>query len=296
MSMLADIVPLVPSDLIAKIDCPCVNATGYFDRFFNGGTCNNTDALSAALKFDIPCLPSTYGTGCCDHDDNITSECSKGAESPEYCTNQWCYVNKTICYPSKQEMAASICFDGLSYSYTTCNSNEGDFLEYASTKATINVTLTTTIPGSDFPFSYKLEENGDIAEFDGAQYRNSSKKFMGTMMTYVEKLHEISEPNNMSFNFIPRSGGSIIRSPNSKFTAAVTDVQAGISDISTGMYWITAERLALTTFTVPLFVSPLLLYEIHEPDDDTFSHAALQMFKPFHITLWILLAVFVTAV
>ena len=43
-------------------------------------------------------------------------------------------------------------------------------------------------------------------------------------------------------------------------------------------------------------VSHIVTKEIPGPDDDSLSHDTLQILKPFDITLWILLAVFVTAV
>ena len=39
--------------------------------------------------------------------------------------------------------------------------------------------------------------------------------------------------------------------PTSIFTAAIQDVKDGLVDMAVGPYWVTGERLRLTSFTIP---------------------------------------------
>ena len=294
--------------------CPCVNTTSYLQNVTSKGDCRYNEMLGQLLKTKFPCVNATYGTGCDTHDfEEDPKECLKfqgkkredvneaEREGYDYCTSKWCYVDFETCYKSKQEMAGSAYFPGLFYSYTTCGNDDADFHKYASTKDTRNKQLTTTIPGSRYPFHYKVDENNQpVTEFAGSAYYDQTIPYSNSsvIMNYLNQLSETTMivKNNVTFKYQPRSGGSKIRSPDSSFTGAVTDVQAGISDMAAAMFWITSERLSMTTFTVPLFQAGLLLYEPMLEEDDGLFHSARQMFKPFHTTLWILLCVFVVIV
>ena len=48
------------------------------------------------------------------------------------------------------------------------------------------------------------------------------------------------------------SKASLKMYPTSSFTAAVQDVENGLVDMALGPFWITGQRLKMTTFTVPL--------------------------------------------
>lgn len=275
--------------------CPCVNATRYLDGLLDGGNCTYNDILSKILKTDIPCVQVDYGTGCHSHDEDMLGVC-KESNPPKWCTSNWCYVNKTECYNSDEEMAQTMIFKGLYYSYTTCGNAKPDIAKYASTNQIRNIILKNTIVGSKFPFHFKtFDKSNSVVDFNSAEYK-AGGPYQGVMIDYINKLVEIAKEDNVTFTMQPRSGGASFREPNSLWTASVTDVQAGISDISTAMYWITAERLALTTFTVPLMVSPLFLFEKSKEDDASLWDDAMQMFQPFHTHLWILLAAFVVLV
>jgi len=271
--------------------CPCINATSYLDELLEGGICTNNAVLSKILKRNVPCVSMDYGTGCYTHDLTSDSCKDRNKDDPDYdyCDQKWCYVNFTECYPSEFEMAATVMFSDLYYSYSTCGNPDLQYAKHASTDQIKNTILKDTIPGSKLPFHFKMYPNETIAGFN-SEYHKEDPPYRGVMIDYVKKLQEIAEKDNMTFTFQPRSGGSVFRSKDSIYTAAVTDVQAGISDISTAMYWITAERLALTTFTVPLMVSPLFLFEIKH---DSAWHS---VFTPFDRRLRILLGVFVIIV
>ena len=65
--------------------------------------------------------PATYGLStCAPHDSNLAPVCN-GATPPAWCSNRWCYVDRTQC---SLPAVASSYFPGttLYYSYTTCGS------------------------------------------------------------------------------------------------------------------------------------------------------------------------------
>ena len=308
--------PIIPQNVgnYINVHCPCVNTSNYLQNVTSDGDCKYNEMLGQLLKSKFPCVNASYGTGCkaheMDHDEQTCKQFEGITDSSEvdkdkkadyaYCTSKWCYVDFDECYKSTEEMAGSSYFPGLFYSYTTCGNPDADFHKYASTRQTKNQQLLTTIPGSRSPFHYKYENENEkiVAPFDGTTYYNQNVKYEedGVIIDYLAKLTNTAKQNNVTFKYQPRSGGSKIRSPNSAFTGAVTDVQAGISDMAAGMFWITSERLSMTTFTVPLFQAGLLLYQPELEEEEGLFHSARQMFKPFHTGLWILLCVFVIVV
>ena len=68
-----------------------------------------------------PCwLPLRTGYGlstCSAHDSGKPPYCYRGGESPSWCADSWCYVDKSNC---DQPASKSVFFPGLYYSYLTC--------------------------------------------------------------------------------------------------------------------------------------------------------------------------------
>lgn len=215
------------SKVVAKnVDdaCPCVNTTSYLQNLTSKGTCHYNEMIGQLLKTTVPCVDPSYGTTCNKHDFRQDQEVCKGFENTtrddvddklhekyDYCTSKWCYVDFESCYKSDEEMAGSSYFPGLFYSYTTCGNEDVDFHKYASTKETQNKTLLTTIPGSRYPFHYKVDKNtafaGDIYYDQSVPYSDES-----VIMRYINKLSDITfeAQNNVTFKYQPRSGGSKI--------------------------------------------------------------------------------------
>eukprot|EP00440_Ansanella_granifera_P038361 gb/GFBE01041622.1/.p1 GENE.gb/GFBE01041622.1/~~gb/GFBE01041622.1/.p1 ORF type:complete len:735 (+),score=169.57 gb/GFBE01041622.1/:1-2205(+) len=65
--------------------------------------------------------PLTYGQNCGMHDNNLPPLCNQASANPEWCTEKWCYVDKSTCslfYAKSQFFPDE---NNLHYSYATCN-------------------------------------------------------------------------------------------------------------------------------------------------------------------------------
>ena len=104
-----------------NLDCPCLTSvqrtgvTGWSDARFK-----NADGTTKVTLAGIDhSYPADYGTNVCEtHDAGRQPYCSK-ADPPEWCADQWCYVDEATCsYP----VLSSAYFPGadLKYSYRTC--------------------------------------------------------------------------------------------------------------------------------------------------------------------------------
>jgi len=92
-------------------------------------------------------------------------------------------------------------------------------------------------------------------------------------------------------NITHRSKGSNVLHPTSSFTAAVQDVANGLADMSIGPFWVTAERMKMSAFTLPLGYDRTFLV-IPKPGSVNF----LSVFSPFSWGLWILILGIITTV
>ena len=113
-------------------------------------------------------------------------------------------------------------------------------------------------------------------------------------MDYLDAVVDVSDISGL--NYTHRSGGSAVVVTSSAWTAAVYDIQAGLSCLSSSLFWITTERLQMTTFTTPLAIDKIMLY-IENPSSDkqhtTGSSLYSNMLKvamPFEPALWLILA------
>ena len=88
-----------------------------------------------------------------------------------------------------------------------------------------------------------------------------------------------------------RSGGSAVAIENSSpYDAAVYDVQMGISCLAVGLFWITTERLQMTTFTVPLTLDKIYVWTAHPMQNNAVENSIVEslikLAQPFELNLW----------
>ena len=128
--------------------------------------------------------------------------------------------------------------------------------------------------------------NNDILPAPGEEYYNNSIPFEGVFINYADSIKENSGGDIADIKYTHRSRISGELHPTSSYTAAVQDVKDGIVDMSVGNFWITAERLKMTTFTVPLFNDRTVLV-VPQPGTDNSFHLQLQKaIRPFTPELW----------
>jgi hypothetical protein len=69
----------------------------------------------------------------------------------------------------------------------------------------------------------------------------------------------------------------------------VQDVKNGLVDMSVGPFWITAERLKMVSFTVPLLFDKTMLVIENPGTTESFMQQAEKVFMPFTWQLWLLI-------
>lgn len=284
-----------------KTSCPCIDATDTLSKLANcGGKYGDTQLgiLTNQLGRTI-CVPITHGTSCKTHDFtndprcvggddqsyddlNVSNSPVKGQIAPGYCFKQWCYVDKETCKDSSELFYQSdlISDPSLFYSYSTCNSTAHSWLSFQTTESLQNKVVHVTIPVIRNPIHWKE---------DDTWYKDDDAPWKGWVIDYLNAIDKIS--NIAGFNFTHRSGGSEEVVTHSKFTAAVYDVQVGISDMAASLFWITSERLRMTAFTSPVALDKVYLWEerISEGSRNSLFHYVGQMMAPFNTELWVLI-------
>ena len=76
--------------------------------------------------------------------------------------------------------------------------------------------------------------------------------------------------------------------PTSAYTAACQDLQDGIVDMSVGNFWVTAQRLKMTSFTLPLFYDKTVLVIKNPAENESFFRDVGKVLMPFTPRLWVL--------
>ena len=200
----------------------------------------------------------------------------------------------------------------LFFSYTTCNSTEDDWIQFqeeSSEKARVldGVDIKAAIPSckslltdlfqpppeciqpilDQTPYMFKYNETGEIILKMGDEYYNNSVKFDGAYVHFAQKVVELSSGDIGGLELTHKSKvGSIIH-PYSSFTAAVQDIKDGLVDMGIGPFWITSDRLKMTSFTMPLVYDKTYLV-IPKPsiEDVPLGRQIGKVLDPFESNLW----------
>ena len=114
------------------------------------------------------------------------------------------------------------------------------------------------VPGFWHPAHYKIGASGSHNDISEQDYLNDTIPWEGWLMNYLDAVLEVSDISG--WNYTHRSGGSSVVVTSSIWTAAVYDIQAGLSCLSSSLFWITTERLQMTSFTTPLTIDKVMLY------------------------------------
>ncbi|KAL7530571.1 hypothetical protein ACHAXR_003567, partial [Thalassiosira sp. AJA248-18] len=252
-----------------KEGCPCIDESDVLASLVER-SCTTSDGNIGVLGHEGPCVGYSYGSGgCLRHDlihDPICKLTDSGeADIPNYCFRPWCFVDVTTCKQSSSDRAIRSKYfprelgTDLFYSYSTCDSTAEDWLiRYQRLTALAGASITTIVPAYTVPLMYKRNPSGDILTSSGSEYYDSSVPFEGVFMIYLEKLMGIADDNfEVTYTFGSQAGRRL--HPSSKYTAAIQDIQDGLADLAIGRFWITAERLKMTSFTVPLYYDKTVL-------------------------------------
>jgi hypothetical protein len=106
-------------------DCPCIEWAG-LDGFIEGdmatGKLIYAPSGSSGPKYDYPV---NYGNGeCKDHDKGLPPLCDR-SNSPGWCGQKWCYVNKQQCSLASIKTQFFKGVEDLYFSFETCTGAGG---------------------------------------------------------------------------------------------------------------------------------------------------------------------------
>ena len=97
---------------------------------------------------------------------------------------------------------------------------------------------------------------------------------------------QISKGDIQSMNFTHRSRVSGIVHPASSFTAAVQDIEDGLVDMAVGPFWVTSQRLQMTSFSLPFTYDKTYLVVPKPGTKDTLMDQVSKVLAPFSYGLW----------
>jgi hypothetical protein len=96
-------------------NCPCLTASEVVERIGSNASAAGVHVTMAdGAKF---LYPPDYGAGCRRHDIRLPPYCNATVDAPDYCMNDWCYVDQCS---ADSEPIRSPYFDGMSFSSVTC--------------------------------------------------------------------------------------------------------------------------------------------------------------------------------
>jgi len=172
------------------------------------------------------------------------------------------------------------------YSYETCDSS---YLFEPNTNGILGgVTIEAAVPKYQLPTHYKRDAAGVILHDAGPELYNNSAPYEGVAIDLLNSLQlESKEDFNVAYTFGSRSSRLI--HPTSSYTSVVQDVHDGLVDMGLGYFWVTGERLKLSSFTVPISFDKTVLVIPKPAVKDSLSAQTSKVLAPFTTGVWMLI-------
>ncbi|KAL7526580.1 hypothetical protein ACHAXR_005246 [Thalassiosira sp. AJA248-18] len=317
-----------------KEGCQCTDKSSLLASLHRWPCLTSDGENGVLISTEGPCVPHSYGSGgCLRHDLIHNPECEMAdsghwANNSDYCLRPWCYVDAATCRQSSFErvyrsdyfphqdlvsprhyalrtlfyamLHASLqntpnYFVGFGvqfYSYSTCGSSADDWKQYLQEQT---ISLSTIVPTYSAPLMYKRSPSGDILTSDtvGAEYYNSSVPFEGVFVNYLDNLMSIADADlNINYTFGSKAGRRVYSS--TKYTAAIQDIQDGLADMAIGSFWVTGQRLRITSFTIPLYYDKTVLVIPKPGDNSSLNAQTSKVLEPFTMAMWVLIILLIT--
>ena len=241
-------------------------------------------------------MSATYGSGTCAAWDASMPECHERATPPSHCSEPWCYVNASLCRTSQTLYTRSYLFpsvEDLFYSYATCGGDAAPFAAFELIQeASHRQTLNLVVPSDRYtPYHYK---EGALAQYEQAKstelthYRADDVPWEGILVQYIKLLAEHEHPgfSKPAFSLTWASVGSRVAHPASPWSAAVNDVALGIAEAGLSLFWLTSERLEMSSFTSNLLTDVFYLFVPEPRIDDSYLTRAGAILAPFDREVW----------
>eukprot|EP01052_Picozoa_sp_SAG31_P008336 SAG31_NODE_419_length_15872_cov_21.857985_5_plen_279_part_00 len=226
--------------------CPCIDP--WVDIGVSTLQCRNVTYMGRH-----ECIPLNYGASSCHAWDDNLGPCAEDAGADissriaaglGFCASAWCYVDAAHCerHPKRSTMSLNdgVADPGLSYSYETCG-NLDDYSPSKQREALLGRRLRVSYPG-DSGSGYTLKTVGAGRGWHGKD--GSMVAFMHAIAADVGFSLEYHEVSNSSKIQVRERLGS-----GSSFTRCVHEVAINETDLCIGNFWMTNERLLMTTFS-----------------------------------------------
>jgi len=259
-------------------ECPCVSVSAQLPQDSAGCLSSTCDSPLPNLTHGLGCVSAAYGSDTCGAWDQSMPTC-QGANPPLHCAQQWCYVDATLCRSSSLRYRKSGYYptiSGLFYSYATCGGDHSTFTSFELLQQASNQhQLVVVVPSIAYsPYHYKRDQPGGApltssAPYELSHYRDDSVPWEGVLVQYFAKLAGSSYPGLGSPSWVLTWTSASSRAQHtSSWTAAVNDVALGIADIGCSLFWMTAERLEMSSFTANLLSDQFYLFVPKPKVDD----------------------------
>eukprot|EP00985_Skeletonema_marinoi_P034995 scaffold45345_cov212-Skeletonema_marinoi.AAC.1 len=293
--------------------CKCINQTSVLASELQNRDCTTATGRPGVylthdekrLTLGGSCVAYDYGSSACLQHDLLHDPKCQGdlstAVIPPYCFQTWCYVDAKSCKKnSAEDIYKSNYFSHFSpeydvfYSYSTCNTTDYFWkqqLESLATNASVvgGISITATVPRDDDETLNKKWPDGTILTPRETEdnYFDDTIPFGGIYIDYMNSIVKLSKGDIRNVTYTHTSRGSLNRyKAGSRFTAAVPDVQNGLVDMAVGDFWITGERLKMTSFTVPIVYDKTVLVVPKPGQKSNLTYQTQKVFDPFTPGLW----------
>lgn len=291
----------------AQAECPCLSVSAHLPQDSAGCLTTTCDSPLSNLTHGLGCVSATYGSDTCGAWDQSMPEC-QGANPPSHCTENWCYVDPTLCRSSEiryQKSGYYPTISGLFYSYATCGGDHSAFSSFERLQQASNQNqFTVVLPSIAYsPYHFKRDQPGGApltssAPYEHSHNRDDSVPWEGILVKYFAKLAAGSYPGlgspswvltwtsassraqhtsswsaavsrvplqlrlcrRLQPPFLPEAPTPCVWRRNHDPVCQVNDVALGIADIGCSIFWMTAERLEMTSFTANLLSDQFHLF------------------------------------
>jgi len=288
---------LFATTVTAGPECPCVSVSHVLPQTDAGCLAKQCDSPLELADDDV-CVPVSYGSTICDTWDQDIPEC-QASSPPAHCNQPWCYVDPIVCRTASTGYRRSVYFpdvDGLFFSYATCGGDLTKFEAFELMSETASQsTISVVLPSATYlPYHFKQDASGDPVSGDlvDPAYRDDEDPWCGILVEYVGLMSAHSYAGLAMPNFDLTWVSVASRAEHSSsWTAAVADVAHGIADVGLSLFWITAERLEMSSFTANLATDLFYLFVPKPRVDNSLMTQVKKPFEPFEWPVWLLLLV-----
>ena len=249
--------------------CSCINVTSVLASLDNQHCTTANGLPGVTLALGGSCVPYEYGSNICLRHDLIHDPTCQGDDLsstvvvPPWCFQSFCYVDGNSCKKNSEENVFKSSYfpqrdNPIFYSYTTCNSTDSFWIDYFTANVSVagGINISAAVPRLDNPMLLKQLPDGTLVgtqtDVDDMYYFDDSISFGGIYIDYVNSIVQLSKGDIQNVTYTHTSRASLKQHPTSSFTAAVQDVGRGLVDMAAGPFWVTGQRLRMTSFTIPL--------------------------------------------